>query len=101
MVLNENGTFLFNKNYPFLYDSAGIWIPRKPGLDQWNLLIFNKRSYIDNESLMDCQFADSWKMGSATDSTLMLNSMTPQKGQRPLHIIFFKKIQRSSRSECF
>jgi hypothetical protein len=89
LTLYKNGSFSFNKKMPFIYDSSGIWIPRKPGLDQWNYLIFSYR--LDSNHIIKLQFADSWK-SKENDSGLFLNSVTPMKDSVPLHAFFMKKI---------
>lgn len=85
LSLKADGAFLFNKDYPFIYDSVGLWFPRKAGLDEWNWLYFNRTSEVR------CQFADSWKGIPVNDSTLILNSMTPKKGKSAISVIYLKK----------
>lgn len=94
IFINQDGTFLFSEDTPFIYDSTGVWSPRKPGLDHWNWIAFSKNYYIDKQPLEDCQFADSWKMKPAKDSVLIFNSMTPKPGKESVHVLYFDKIKR-------
>ena len=93
VFINSNSTFSFSRDTPFLYDSSGVWAPRKPGLDEWNWAYFTKRSYVDQYSEIGCQFADSWK-GTTEDSVLIFNSMTSKPGEKSLHVIYFDKLKR-------
>lgn len=86
LSLRKDGTFSFNKDYPFVYDSVGVWISREPGLDKWNWLHFTRISKVR------CQFEDSWKGRPVIDSILILNSMTPKKGEIPIYVIHLKKV---------
>lgn len=92
--LRKDGNFIFNKDYPFLYDSIGTWEPRKPGFDQWNWMYFKKKSYADNKSLIDIQFGDSWfETGEKIYGKIELASVTPKPGQSPIHRIYMKKME--------
>ena len=94
VFIKQDCTFYFSKDAPFIYDSSGVWVPRKPGLDEWNYIFFKKKSYIDQHSQIGCQFADSWKGGVPKDSGLMFNSMTSKPGEKSLHVIYFDKLKR-------
>lgn len=78
----RDSTFRLNMKVPFIFDSTGKWIPAGGGLEDWNWLF-----YKSNENI-STQFTEPWTI----DSIFYMNSTTPQKGEKNIKEIYFKKI---------
>ena len=84
ITFKNDSTFHLNMNVPFIYDSTGNWLPAKGGLEDWNWLFYKKNPNIST------QFTGVW----TKDSIFYLNSVTPQKGEQSINVIYFKKDKR-------
>lgn len=90
LFINPNYTFKFNMKVPFIYDSIGTWKSAGSSIDEWNMLYYESWDYsggVTGEQITRCCEADS---------TVYLNSVTPQKGYQLVEKIWFKKISSSS-----
>ena len=67
---------------PFIYIDTGAWIAAGANLDEWNKLTVSSGG----------SFGQFGRCCSA-DSTIMLNSTTPQDGAYYIQRIFFKKLK--------
>jgi hypothetical protein len=86
ITFKKDGTFYLNMKVPFIYDSSGEWKAGGIGLDEWNYLYYKSNLNINT------QFTSPW----TKDSIFYLNSVTPQKGEKEIPVIYFKKIFPSS-----
>lgn len=82
ITFNKDGTFYLNMKVPFIYDSSGEWKAGGIGLDEWNYLYYKSNRNINT------QFTSPW----TKDSIFYLNSVTPQKGEKEIPVIYFKKL---------
>jgi len=82
ITFTKDSSFYFNKKVPFIYDSVGKWIPTKGGLEDWNWLFYKSNPNIST------QFTEV----STVDSIFYMNSVTPQKGEEGISVIYFKKL---------
>jgi hypothetical protein len=82
LTFNDDSTFYMNMEVPFMYDSKGRWIAGGGGLDDWNLLYY-ERNELTPEQFESCCVADS---------TFYIDRVTPRDGAEPVHKIYFKRI---------
>jgi len=94
LMINSDGSFVFNKDYPFIYNYKGKWKPRKAGVEEWNYFYFDKPSFNDSQSSISCQVGDSW-IDNTTDSLIVFNSLTPKQNKKPIHILFMQKVNKT------
>ena len=76
-------SFYLNQKVPFIFDSIGTWTVSEGGVEDWNWLYYKSNPNIST------QFTEPW----TTDSVFYLNSVTPQKGQVAINVIYFKKMK--------
>ena len=82
ITFKPDSTFAISMQAPFIYDSAGTWIAGSAGLDEWNWLNYKRNP------LISTQFDDC----CSPDSTVLLNSVTPQEGNEPVYKLWFKRM---------
>jgi hypothetical protein len=87
-TLREDSTFIFSMDVPFIYDSTGRWNAGGSGIDEWNYIYYRKWGYSKYQKDLGDQFAHC----CAADSTININSVTPQAGKVPVNKLVFKKL---------
>lgn len=81
LELYKDGSFKFNMDVPFIYDSSGIWIKGNKNPEDWNYLKYQKNK------LISTQF-------DYEGDELYLNSTTPKKGNQFIQEIYFRRSKR-------
>ena len=90
LTFNSDHTFRLNMNVPFIYDSSGTWTVPGAMSSDWNYIYYHR-----NKSIRT-QFSNML----TSDSTFLLNSVTPQVDSIPVNQIYFKKLKDNSEIEA-
>ena len=72
LEMKKNGTFVFSRWFPVLYDTVGFWTPRGKGVEDWS-----KMKFIEKDIPHSIPFS-LWKEDSI--SFLSISSLKRQKG---------------------
>ena len=84
IVFKPDSTFEMNMKVPFMHDSCGTW--KAGNMKEWNYLEYKNFNYPENGT------GEQFTRPEGIDSSFLLNSSTPQKGETFIGEIYFKKI---------
>ena len=90
ITFNADSTFQMNTQVPFMYDSCGSWITGDNSpYSSSNELYYKTFKYpIYRGKLLGEQFVCHW---TQTDTSFLINSGTPKKGEKNIPKIYFVK----------
>lgn len=81
LLINRDGTFKFNISVPFVFKINGKWKAAGYDIDEWNILYYENTNI--KIPMTKC---------CLSDSTIYLNGMEPQDGERSVQELHFKKV---------